>query len=41
LTVNGTLERGTPFDPDLVAEALFAAAHQPDQGWQSEITYDG
>jgi NAD(P)-dependent dehydrogenase (short-subunit alcohol dehydrogenase family) len=41
LTVNGTLGRGTPFDPDLVADAIFAAAHQPEAGWQDEVPYDG
>jgi NAD(P)-dependent dehydrogenase (short-subunit alcohol dehydrogenase family) len=41
VTVNGTLGRGTPFDPDLVADAIFAAAHQPEQAWRDEVPYDG
>ena len=41
LTVNGVLERGTAFDPDRVAEALYSAAHQPEDAWQVEVPYDG
>jgi NAD(P)-dependent dehydrogenase (short-subunit alcohol dehydrogenase family) len=41
VTVNGTLERGTAFDPDRVADALYAAAHQPEEDWQVEVAYDG
>jgi NAD(P)-dependent dehydrogenase (short-subunit alcohol dehydrogenase family) len=41
VTVNGTLGRGTPFDPDLVADAIFAAAHQSEQAWRDEVPYDG
>ena len=41
VTVNGTLGRGTPFDPDLVADAIFAAAHQPEADWRAEVPYDG
>lgn len=41
VTVNGTLERGTAFDPDRVAEALFAAAHQDEASWRTELPYDG
>ena len=41
VTVNGTLERGTAFDPDLVADALYAAAHQPEDDWSPEVPYDG
>jgi NAD(P)-dependent dehydrogenase (short-subunit alcohol dehydrogenase family) len=41
VTVNGTLGRGTPFDPDLVADAIFAAAHQPEDAWRDEVPYDG
>ena len=41
VTVNGTLERGTPFDPDRVAEALYAAVHQPEDAWQVEVPYNG
>ena len=41
VTVNGTLERGTRFDPDLVADAIWAAAHQEPEAWRSEVRYDG
>jgi NAD(P)-dependent dehydrogenase (short-subunit alcohol dehydrogenase family) len=41
VTVNGTLQRGTAFDPDRVAEALYAAVHQPEDAWQVEVPYDG
>jgi NAD(P)-dependent dehydrogenase (short-subunit alcohol dehydrogenase family) len=41
VTVNGTLGRGTPFDPDLVADAIFAAAHQPEHAWRDEVPFDG
>jgi NAD(P)-dependent dehydrogenase (short-subunit alcohol dehydrogenase family) len=41
VTVNGTLERGTAFGPDRVAEALFAAARQDEASWRTELPYDG
>ncbi|MDX6301954.1 MAG: hypothetical protein QOF53_3168 [Nocardioidaceae bacterium] len=41
VTVNGTLERGTAFDPDRVADALFEAAGQPEAQWRTEVPYDG
>jgi NAD(P)-dependent dehydrogenase (short-subunit alcohol dehydrogenase family) len=41
LTVDGTLERGTAFDPDRVADAVLAAATQDEAGWQVEVRYDG
>jgi NAD(P)-dependent dehydrogenase (short-subunit alcohol dehydrogenase family) len=41
VTVNGTLQRGTAFDPDRVAEALYAAVHQPEDAWQVEVPYNG
>ncbi|MGN6577889.1 MAG: SDR family oxidoreductase [Nocardioides sp.] len=41
VTVNGTLEAGTAFDPDRVAEALFAAARQDESSWRNEVPYDG
>jgi NAD(P)-dependent dehydrogenase (short-subunit alcohol dehydrogenase family) len=41
VTVNGTLAEGTAFDPDRVAEALWSASRQPEQGWRSEVPYDG
>jgi NAD(P)-dependent dehydrogenase (short-subunit alcohol dehydrogenase family) len=41
LTVDGTLERGTAFDPDRVADAVLAAATQDEAGWRVEVRYDG
>jgi NADP-dependent 3-hydroxy acid dehydrogenase YdfG len=41
VTVNGTLARGTAFDPDRVADALYAAAHQPEDAWHTEVPYNG
>jgi NAD(P)-dependent dehydrogenase (short-subunit alcohol dehydrogenase family) len=41
VTVRGTLAKEGPFTPDRVAEALHAAAHQPDDVWRTEIPYEG
>jgi NAD(P)-dependent dehydrogenase (short-subunit alcohol dehydrogenase family) len=42
VTVNGTLERGTAFDPDRVGEAIYAAATRPDdEAWTDEVPYNG
>ena len=41
VTVNGTLGRGTAFDPDLVADAIHAAACQDEGAWQVEVAYNG
>lgn len=41
VTVNGTLEPGTRFDPVHVADAIFRAAAQHEDGWQVEIPFDG
>ncbi len=41
LTVNGTLGPGTPFDPALVAEAIYAASLRPNAGWTTEVAFDG
>jgi NAD(P)-dependent dehydrogenase (short-subunit alcohol dehydrogenase family) len=41
VTVNGTLGVGTPFDPDRVADAIHAAAHQDEATWRVEVPYDG
>ena len=41
VTVRGTLGREGPFTPDRVAEAIHAAARQPESGWRSEIPYEG
>jgi len=41
VTVRGTLGREGPFTPDRVAEAIFAAAAQDEEGWRTEIPYTG
>ncbi len=41
VTVRGTLERGTAFDPDRVADAIHAAASRPDDAWTAEVPYPG
>ena len=41
VTVRGTLGKGTPFDADYVADALYAAAQQPEEGWRSEVPFEG
>jgi len=41
VTVNGTLERGTAFDPERVGDAIYRAAQQDDGEWRDEVPYDG
>lgn len=41
VTVCGTLAPDGPFAPDRVAEAIFAAAAQDEDGWRTEIRYEG
>lgn len=41
VTVRGTLGKGTPFDADYVADALYAAAHQPEETWRTEVPFTG
>src|SRR5689334_16236260 len=41
VTVRGTLDREGPFTPDRVADALWAAAAQPEDGWRTEVPYSG
>lgn len=41
VTVRGTLSTEGPFSHDRVAEAIWAAAHQGEQAWQSEVSYSG
>ena len=41
VTVQGTLERHGTFTPDRVADALWDAAHQAEDGWLTEIAYSG
>jgi NAD(P)-dependent dehydrogenase (short-subunit alcohol dehydrogenase family) len=42
VTVDGFLapkEPGSPLHPDNVAEAIYAAAHQDEAGWRSEVVH--
>jgi NADP-dependent 3-hydroxy acid dehydrogenase YdfG len=41
LTVKGTLEVGSAFDPALIADAVFNLAQTPSELWQREVVYDG
>lgn len=41
LQINGVLDQDGPFSPGPVAEALFAAATRPDEGWTPHVPYDG
>ncbi len=41
VTVRGSLGREGPFTPARVAEAIYAAAHQPEESWQAEVPFDG
>lgn len=41
VTVRGTLSKGGAFTPDQVAEAIWAACHQDEAGWRTEVPYSG
>ena len=41
VTVRGTLAREGAFTPDRVADAIWAAAHQDESDWRSEVPYAG
>jgi NAD(P)-dependent dehydrogenase (short-subunit alcohol dehydrogenase family) len=41
VTVAGTVQAGTPFDPTNIAEAIFAAAHTDDEFWADEVRFTG
>lgn len=41
VTVRGALAKEGPFTPDRVAEAIWAAAGQPEGTWVSELPYSG
>jgi NAD(P)-dependent dehydrogenase (short-subunit alcohol dehydrogenase family) len=41
VTVRGSLAREGAFTPDRVAEAIFAAAGQDEDEWQTEVPYSG
>ncbi|MGB0098931.1 MAG: SDR family oxidoreductase [Nocardioides sp.] len=41
VTVRGTLGKDGPFTPDRVADAIWDAAHQDVDAWQSEVPYSG
>jgi short-subunit dehydrogenase len=40
VTIAGVVERGTPFDPDRIAETFWRVA-QSDGDWQSEFRFEG
>lgn len=41
VTVRGALSTGGSFTPDQVAEAIYAAAHQREDDWATEVPYEG
>jgi NAD(P)-dependent dehydrogenase (short-subunit alcohol dehydrogenase family) len=41
ITVRGTLAPGTPFDPALVADAIFEVSQTPAEGWRTEVAFTG
>jgi NADP-dependent 3-hydroxy acid dehydrogenase YdfG len=41
VTVRGTLSQEGAFTPDRVAEAIHAAATQPEDTWRDEVPYEG
>lgn len=41
LTVAGTVEEGTAFAPDRIADAIYTAATTPDDEWRSEVRFTG
>ena len=41
VTVRGTLAREGAFTPDRVADAVWDAAHQPEDDWRTEVPYSG
>ena len=41
VTVRGTLASEGPFAPERVAEAIWAAAHQDEGSWRTEVPYSG
>ncbi|ROT98073.1 SDR family NAD(P)-dependent oxidoreductase [Histidinibacterium lentulum] len=41
ITINGAIKEGTPFAPDLIAEAFWAAFDAPREAWVAEETFDG
>jgi NAD(P)-dependent dehydrogenase (short-subunit alcohol dehydrogenase family) len=41
VTVRGTIAEGTPFDPALIADAIFEVAQGPDDDWRTEVPFTG
>ena len=41
LTVAGTVQEGTPFDPAFIADALYEASQTESEFWASEIRFTG
>lgn len=41
VTVKGSLKKGTAFDPELIADFIYASATQPEDSWRDEMPYEG
>jgi NAD(P)-dependent dehydrogenase (short-subunit alcohol dehydrogenase family) len=41
ITIAGSLERGTAFDPDKIAEIFWSAHTDPPDAWQTEYRFTG
>ena len=41
LTVRGTLAPDSPFSPEHVADAIYAAARASDEDWRAEVPFEG
>lgn len=41
LTVAGTVEAGTPFAPERIADAFYTAVTTPDSDWRTEVRFTG
>jgi NAD(P)-dependent dehydrogenase (short-subunit alcohol dehydrogenase family) len=41
VTIQGSLKKGTAFDPELIADFIYSAATQPESSWHNELSYDG
>lgn len=41
VTVRGSLQKGTAFDPELIADYIYAAATRPEETWTDELPYEG
>jgi NAD(P)-dependent dehydrogenase (short-subunit alcohol dehydrogenase family) len=41
ITIAGSVARGTPFDPDMIAELFWTAHTDPPDAWQTEYRFTG